>query len=653
MSASSLFRNVRRWFRQPPTRPAGRPRRSTLRFEALEDRSVPTATLGVTPGGVLQFQGTTVGDVVGVWYANNTYTFRDLTEPIAYNNNPPSEWATVPTGGFNSIEIDGGDATNVFYIISTAHPLVVNGGAANDTVMVGNDINTIGGLVTVHGGGGYNTVSVSDYGGPGVGHSYSVYDDMIGRDFVNKVAYDSQVQAVWLNPGTADNSVRVYGTAATAQTQITMQPTGSDSIVVGGAGDTLDTIHGVLVVAGSDGSLGRHDDLTMDDLGSANGNTYQLGTWGVPVGGAMSLSRNGQLLVSAGGLRQCELDAGAGNDTVNVVGTESGTTTIVHAGFGDDDVEVGDPYHGLDYMFGPLVVDGGTPDYGDKLHINDASAAAGHDYYLSASEFDRTTDNGNQQILYSNFRTIQIDTSSFNDRFVVAGTPAGSTVSANLGGGNDTIESTTATNDYYLTGVNQGNMTCADGALSFTSAENIMGWIGADVVHFIPGGGLSGNITDTVGGHGLLDYSAWTDPVRVNLELQTASAVGGVVIGFENVTGGSGNDLIVGDDQPNTLRGGAGNNVLVGGGGLDNIIGGPDSDLIIGGTAFNYDQASLDAVWLEWTNPNDLFMDKLGHLSGASGGLNGTVYLIGGQTVISDGLANNLFGNGGNDWIWT
>jgi hypothetical protein len=630
-----------------------------LRLEELEDRSVPTATLGVQ-GGVLQFVGaTTVGDVLGVSYSpSGIYTFRDLTEQIAYNNNPLDNYAYVPAGNFTAISITGGDAPNVFYIDSIAQSLTLNGGASDDTLMIGNDLNgvALNGMspaITFHGGGGYNTVSASDFSGPAVAHSYALTDSVISRDNVPLVGYDAQTQAVWLNPGMGDNQIRAYSTSATAQTQITMQPTGKDNIIVGDPANTLDAVQGVLVVVGADGSLGRNDNLYLDDLGSANGNSYQVATWGDPAGAATAIDRNGQLLVSAFALRSCVLDTGAGADTVNVVGTAPGTDTTVHTGKGNDDIEVGDPFHGLDYLLGKLTVDGGPG--GNTLHINDAAAASGHTYLLQSSEFDRATSNNSvQPIDYHNFRNIEIDLTAFNDLLDVTGTPASSSVTVNMGVGDDTILSTTSNNNFYLNGLNQGYMTCVGGTANFLSAENLEGWTGKNTVHFLEGGSVSGNVTDVVGGNNTLDYSTLTEDVKVDLEKQYAFAIGGIVSGFENVMGGAGNDLLIGDDKPNFLVGGAGNNVIVGGRGLDFLVGGPGNDLIIGGTAFNYDLTDLDAVWLEWTNPdvNDDIPSKISHLL-LGGGLNGDVTLSAGNTVISDPVPNNvIIPGGGSNWVW-
>src|SRR5262249_10095570 len=55
--------------------------------------------------------------------------------------------------------------------------------------------------------------------------------------------------------------------------------------------------------------------------------------------------------------------------------------------------------------------------------------------------------------------------------------------------------------------------------------------------------------------------------------------------GNDSLTGGSGDDILFGDDGNDSLSGGAGNDVLVGGLGRDNLAGGARVDLPIGGAA--------------------------------------------------------------------
>ena len=59
-----------------------------------------------------------------------------------------------------------------------------------------------------------------------------------------------------------------------------------------------------------------------------------------------------------------------------------------------------------------------------------------------------------------------------------------------------------------------------------------------------------------------LDYSAYTTAVTVDLTSGIATGVGGGVLHIQNVIGGAGDDLLIGDAEANLLDGGPGNDRL-------------------------------------------------------------------------------------------
>src|SRR5262249_18399519 len=149
-----------------------------------------------------------------------------------------------------------------------------------------------------------------------------------------------------------------------------------------------------------------------------------------------------------------------------------------------------------------------------------------------------------------------------NDSIRVASTDVGTPVVINAGFGDDTIE--------------VGNFS----ATALLGAVTIDGQDGSDT----------------------LDYSAFNSAVRVNLALGTATGLAGGVSGIENVTGGPGDDILVGDDQANVLRGGPGRDILIGRGGADMLFGGAGDDILIGGsTDYDLNPAALEDIMLEWS----------------------------------------------------
>ena len=119
-----------------------------------------------------------------------------------------------------------------------------------------------------------------------------------------------------------------------------------------------------------------------------------------------------------------------------------------------------------------------------------------------------------------------------------------------------------------------------------------------------PGQQILETIVDS-GGNDTIDWSGQLSPARIDLGPGTWSELGpayafrgghlattlfidqGTVI--ENARGGSGKDLILGNDVANRIEGGPGNDLLHGGGGDDVLVPGPGNDKV-------YGEAGIDTV---------------------------------------------------------
>jgi Ca2+-binding RTX toxin-like protein len=154
--------------------------------------------------------------------------------------------------------------------------------------------------------------------------------------------------------------------------------------------------------------------------------------------------------------------------------------------------------------------------------------------------------------------------------------------------GSDTLDFSAVTaNLHFITGsylITSGanQVVYASATEGFTSLiEKFIGGSGDDVFSFDPNNELrSGTTINGGAGSDTLDYSAYTTDVSVNLALGTATGKFAYTQ-FENVTGGSGKDVLVGDDNDNILIGGAGDDKLTGGGGNDLLNGGDGKDTYI------------------------------------------------------------------------
>ena len=113
-------------------------------------------------------------------------------------------------------------------------------------------------------------------------------------------------------------------------------------------------------------------------------------------------------------------------------------------------------------------------------------------------------------------------------------------------------------------------------------SDIIAGGDGKDMIH----GGAGGDTLD--GGTGESDTLDYSGSSAVIVVLASNGASGGdaqsdVISNFENITGGSGSDILAGDASDNRLRGGSGADTLLGDEGLDRLEGGVGADRIAGG----------------------------------------------------------------------
>lgn len=200
-------------------------------------------------------------------------------------------------------------------------------------------------------------------------------------------------------------------------------------------------------------------------------------------------------------------------------------------------------------------------------------------------------------------------------------------------GGNDTLDG--GNGDDQLTG-GMGD-------------DLLRGGAGADELN---GGG--GPVT--IEGSDTADYSEKTEDVSVTLNsnIVVDVFVGGVaedtMRNIENVIGGSGNDIFVGDYLGNVLNGGAGNDRLDGGGGADTLVGGAGDDIFtvdnVGDQVIELAGEGADQVRSSVSLTLGANIENL-TLTGTSA-INGTGNNLE-NLIIGNGAANVLNGGGGAD----
>ncbi|MRD48194.1 calcium-binding protein [Caenimonas koreensis] len=176
----------------------------------------------------------------------------------------------------------------------------------------------------------------------------------------------------------------------------------------------------------------------------------------------------------------------------------------------------------------------------------------------------------------------------------------------------------------------------------------IFGGDGNDALHGADGdetldGGEGNDTLDGGKGIDVARYETETDALDVNLALGSASGGAGsdVLINIESVWGGSGSDLLTGDEGPNRIEGNAGSDTIEGGGGDDFLDGSlyPSED-----------------DWVVYTHASGPVLVELYALRASGSAGQDTLYdfnHVGGSafndTLIGDDGWNRIDGGTGND----
>uniref|UniRef100_UPI00356A9D5F LamG-like jellyroll fold domain-containing protein n=1 Tax=Stieleria sp. TaxID=2795976 RepID=UPI00356A9D5F len=344
-------------------------------------------------------------------------------------------------------------------------------------------------------------------------------------------------------------------------------------------------------------------------------------------------------------LDEIEISLGSGDDTLTIHNIQSVGMTTVNAGAGSDVIRI--DRDGINSDGSATVTINGQMGDGDQLDVFTAPGAANGatTWHVTGENSGRVETDVLSTLL--TFESIEsfVGGDAAGDTFIFAdgasvstlldgrdgadtvdfsastspvvidrgretiGTASFANIEHAIGGNaSDTLIGEDLTNDWQITGTNQGSIESIGGdpLLTFVRFENLTGGDAADRFAIAAGASVSGVVDG--GGHAddLLDYSGWTIRVEADLAAGSASATGGV-IRTEHVTGGSGPDQLLGDEQPNQLVGGPGDDLLdgrrgddlmIGNFGDDRLLGGEGRDLMFGGEMFglasNYEFGTTD-----------------------------------------------------------
>jgi hypothetical protein len=542
-----------------------------------------------------------------------------------------------------TVEVNGGNHGNLVDVESTLGGANVNAGTGTNTINIGDNNNLAGvqNLVTV-GGTGTNTLNVDDQGNSG-GQSCNVTATGLRFQSGTAIGY-SDIAALNINGPQGGNTFVIDSTAAGTAYTIN-GGSGGATFDVGGASSvpTLNGIQGALTLNGQGGAYA----VVFNDPDNFAAETYTLGN--------STLARTGMATVTYTGETPNNskvvvyLGRNTEGDVITVDGTAGADTFTTIWGGGDDD------RFNVLATSSPLILESSAGS-GNVMRVGSVSSATGDTaaHAGTLANIDRNVAFGNEaggsfsvviddsgdasshsdvtldstslanlatgKFVFDNASPVAIYGGSGGNTFVVDGFPTDTDITLNGGSGSNALQGPDATNTWHITGNNAGTL---DGAsFSYTAVGNLVGGTGVDTFAFSPAGkevSLNGGGAPTGMGD-WLDYSAFSTPVSVNLQIGAATNVNGgaagAVTSIQDVFGGNGGNTLIGDSQGNilvggtgadTIDGGTGRSLLIGGGGADHVTGGSTSggDILIGGTTSydsgtSADKTALTAILAEW-----------------------------------------------------
>ncbi len=118
--------------------------------------------------------------------------------------------------------------------------------------------------------------------------------------------------------------------------------------------------------------------------------------------------------------------------------------------------------------------------------------------------------------------------------------------------------------------------------------------------------------------------------------------------GADELMGDDGADTLLGGDGDDNIFGGLGNDVLIGGAGTDQLQGNADDDILIGGsTSYDDNVTQLGTLLAAW-NAAAPYAARTAQIEDELF----SARLESNETVFDDGVADTIFGNDGQDWLF-
>ncbi len=576
-----------------------------------------------------------------------------------------------------SANLEVGAASATVNVLTSPSALNIHGSAANLTVNVGSagSVQAIQGEITIYNPGGHSNITVDDRNdalskAPALSTDPgdASYGQITGLAPGAIYYHYADTASLVVFTGTNTATVNVLATGANVNDLGADDPQGT-TMNLGNAGSvqqilgsmSLSNLSGPLTVNVNDQSDMGNRSVMLD--------AFNSGLEFIKLTGFTAAT----IFATSAGPGNFTVNGGSGSNTFNVANTAPNTTTTINGGAGVNTFRVQATAAGsttnlngsssnefvlegndltLNAIQGAVTLTAsGT---GNFAVLDDQFDTADETYTFTANTLNRT---GLAPITYQNsagFPELILYPGSGNNNIVWQSTAVFPylIVAAPVGGNDTLVGPDGAANLWQLVdGVNDELFVNGNVAVAFQRISNLVGGSGSNTFQFSDGYQLPGSITGGAGGINTLDYTAYTTGVDVNFQAGAVTGVAGGVSNIQNVIGGQGSNILVGDGNEN-LTGGTGQNLIISGGGATQLTGGGAGDILIGGTtAYDLDDASLQAILSYWTTSGDDYPTRVANLRAG----NGVPQLEGGVTVFDqdaldqNGPANTLTGNGSED----
>src|SRR5262245_21915463 len=367
------------------------------------------------------------------------YTTFDRTflDPVTYNAERVEVYARLSGAGGNDVRLEE----------SIAETVEVFGGSVSDYVTVGDgDQFAFYDKVIVHGGNGYNTVSVDDSDAT-ADRTWRADGNKVFRPGLSGEVKYYNVDQLLLTTGSGDDTLQIWGTPS--ETSMYASGNGGADTFSIGDGD-LDAIGGSLNVQGGTGAdTGVLHDEDDDGFGQYTLSSVAVNKFGFSFGTL--------------GIEDLTLNVHGTGSTVSIDGTPA-MMTRVNGGAGNDQFLLSPTAKNLAQLGGGLVLDGkGGSDHVRLYDQN--SAVPGAEFTVTGAAVTRTNFG---DLAYEGMENLTLNLGNAANNVTLHGTKATTDVTIYGNGGNDKFTVTDAPKSDVL----------LDGGAGF----DVMEWATGDAV---------------------------------------------------------------------------------------------------------------------------------------------------------------------------